>query len=219
MNVLSNLTGLLSFLTGLRVLDRLRLKYREDILSTNNLWTAVWQWFRVHWSRPWSGLVPGWISNHKPDYTDPNYTFLTAPPQLFTGRRHQLLPGHLHGAPAWFVPPSAILTFGPTAMALSAAASFSLSTSASLLTLLFIPASAPAFSLLGAWASAPASTFSFPESRGSAYSSKAMHRGGGGGRHRHEYEGLTSCFGHRGHLHERTLSHPKQGWYKNIMRT
>lgn len=72
-------------------------------------------------------------------------------------------------------------------MALSAAASFSLSTPTSLLTLLFIPASAPALPLPGAWTSAPASTFSFPEICYNMYSSQAMHREG---RHWDKWENL-----------------------------
>lgn len=82
--------------------------------------------------------------------------------------------GHLHGAPAWFVPPSTILTFGTAAVALSAAAFFSLSTPAPLLTLLFISASTPALPLPGAWTSAPA--FPFPEICHSTYWSKGVYR-------------------------------------------
>lgn len=58
-------------------------------------------------------------------------------------------------------------------MALSAAASFSLSTPAPLFTLLFISASAPALPLSGAWTSAPASTFPFPETCHDTYSNQA----------------------------------------------
>lgn len=68
---------------------------------------------------------------------------------------------HIHWALACSVPPRTLLASGVAAVALSAAASFSLSALAPLLTLLSVFASAS--SLPRAWAAAPASTPPFPE--------------------------------------------------------
>lgn len=124
--------------------------------------------------------------------------------------------GHIHRALAGPVAPGALLASGAAPMALPAAAPFSFSALAPLLTLLFVSASAPF--LLRAWASALTTTPPFPEtwyntailvqekvitlnSNNLIYVRTTKWPNNVG---YNILKRLTSCFGRHVHLHERT---------------
>lgn len=163
-----HLMGLFSFLGGLRLLERLRLKYegKKNLFKINlknkhmKLHFSNKHSFKfIDWQRPFTSL-------HFNSIEDSHIlTFLQMQLQTESERANLLYPlsdkVHVHGALASSVSPRTVSASGTTAMAFSAAAFLSFAAPAPLFTLLFV--SAPTSSLPGAWTSAPAPTSPFPE--------------------------------------------------------
>lgn len=171
--------GLLSFLTGLRLLERFRLKHRGDIFTHRWRLNSCMQRFKGHWTPPaprgplTRGSGVACTSQHD------LYFWSDCDGALCCGFFFSLDSGSSFYPSFYLCFCSCSSSFG----SLDFGSCFDFSFSWNMSRHIFKP-----------------SRFTDGGARGWI------------GR-------LTSCFGHRVHLHERTLSHPKQGWYKNIMRT